>query len=105
MKNESWKYPFETFGDARFDANKDGKLDSCETFWRDAHLNEMEIRAEDDGTKQQPANFSNNKNVSVSNGITVFFFAILIALIIGGGGIIQSFVFLGIITVASIFFK
>mgnify|MGYP003511337583 FL=1 len=41
MKNKSWQHPFPTFCDKFFDGNRDGKLDICETIFRDMHLNEI----------------------------------------------------------------
>ncbi len=46
MKNSSWKHPFPTFADKMFDANKDGKLNTVETVFRDAHIEEMKRNAE-----------------------------------------------------------
>lgn len=46
MKNKSWQYPFPTFCDKFFDSNKDGKLDTLETFFRDMHLNEIKQNAD-----------------------------------------------------------
>lgn len=47
MKNKSWQYPFPTLDDKCFDSNKDGKLDTFETIFRDMHLNEMNKKAAD----------------------------------------------------------
>ena len=45
MKNSSWKHPFPTFTDKMFDGNKDGKLNTIETAFRDAHIEEMNRNA------------------------------------------------------------
>ncbi|MGN0521903.1 MAG: hypothetical protein ACI4IQ_04620 [Eubacterium sp.] len=43
MKNDSFLFPFEMFGDKMFDGNKDGKLTGFETICRDAyHLEQAE---------------------------------------------------------------
>ena len=41
MKNKSLFNPFSHPIDSFFDSNKDGKLDTFETIFRDAHLKEM----------------------------------------------------------------
>ena len=53
MKNESWQHPFPTLDDKRFDLNKDGKLDTFETIFRDAHFNEMNRKAEQYAKEKQ----------------------------------------------------
>lgn len=51
MKNSSWKHPFPTFSDKIFDGNKDGKLDTFETAFRDAHIDETNRNAEKRNTQ------------------------------------------------------
>lgn len=51
MKNKSWQHPFPTPIDKFFDKNKDGKLNTIETIFRDAHLNEM--RDKQNNSKKQ----------------------------------------------------
>ncbi len=50
MKNDSWRYPFKTFGDDAFDSNKDGKLTGMETVIRDAHLDNVNQNTSDSKT-------------------------------------------------------
>ncbi len=47
MKNKSFKYPFPTLADKMFDKNKDGKLDTFETAFRDMYLDEMSRKADE----------------------------------------------------------
>lgn len=62
MKNESFKYPFSTFADGIFDGNKDGKLDTFESMFRDMHLDEMKRNFESDGST--PKNYSSVPNLN-----------------------------------------
>ena len=47
MKNDSFLFPFEMFGDKIFDSNKDGKLTDFETICRDAYHMEQAKKFED----------------------------------------------------------
>lgn len=47
MKNDSFLFPFEMFGDKFFDSNKDGKLTGFETICRDAYHMEQAKKFED----------------------------------------------------------
>ncbi|MCI6496020.1 MAG: hypothetical protein MSA01_03045 [Anaeromassilibacillus sp.] len=53
MKNKSWQHPFPTFFDKIFDKNKDGKLNTTETIFRDAFLNDINRKQKDDKNKKQ----------------------------------------------------
>ena len=53
MKNKSWQHPFPTFFDKIFDKNKDGKLNTTETIFRDAFLNDINRKRKDDKNKKQ----------------------------------------------------
>ncbi len=53
MKNKSLQHPFPTPIDKFFDKNKDGKLDTFETIFRDSHINEMEIKRQADLKKKK----------------------------------------------------
>lgn len=97
MKNESLQYPFPTLDDKRFDLNKDGKLDTFETIFRDAHLNEMNRKAEQYAKEKQskpkdsfePIN--QNKKTSdtnVSDGLQLL--AIFLAIVVLIGGIVLA---------------
>ncbi len=44
MKNKSLQHPFPMTVDKFFDRNRDGKLGTIETIFRDAHINEMKIK-------------------------------------------------------------
>ncbi len=89
MKNKSWKYPFGTFADKMFDKNRDGKLDSFETMFRDMHIDEMNKKMyekQSSSINTKPKNTycdfeqKNSKN-KASDGTTIFV-SLLIVLIL-----------------------
>ncbi len=86
MKNKSHQHPFPRMGDKRFDGNKDGKLDSYETFFRDMHINEMEAKRkarEDDSTGYSSSSSSSGGASGNAGCLTsVMLFLLLLALFI-----------------------
>lgn len=102
MKNKSWQYPFPTLEDKIFDSNKDGELDTFETMFRDAALNESNQKAKEYAKRQEEKRYYNNeedepqyntsrKDTSVTNasgGSELL--AILFSLIVLIGGIVLA---------------
>ncbi len=104
MKNKSWQYPFPTFADKYFDSNKDGKLDTFETAFRDMYLNELNRKAEDyrktEGAKKQytvyyndditAADANENKKPEKNTSSGVQLVTILLVVIISVIGVIAA---------------
>ena len=84
MKNNSLQYPFPTLNDSFFDKNKDGKLNTIETAFRDAHLNEMKHKANQTETKNQSKNIYNKTKSSQNDlsGKTLAIISMVFTLII-----------------------
>lgn len=94
MKNKSWKYPFSTFGDKMFDGNNDGKLDTFETAFRDAHLEEIEQNVSNQNSHAKNSGYISNHTYDKPNfankepqSLTLLFFSIIVLI----GGIIFAF--------------
>lgn len=73
MKNSSWKHPFPTFTDKMFDGNRDGKLNAFETAFRDAHIDEMKRKAQEQQSKPKsscyiPADLPNTEENQQPSG-------------------------------------
>ncbi len=97
MKNKSFKYPFPRVGDNMFDGNKDGKLDTFETIFRDAHIEETNRYAEEEN-KQKNSSYHiptitdnetklterNNNAYTTSENIEWLFIILSVVVLIGG---------------------
>lgn len=119
MKNNSFKNPFPRLGDSMFDGNNDGKLDTFETIFRDAHIEEMNQYAEEE-KEQQNSGYSiptitnneakpserNNNAYTTSYNIQLVF--IILSIVVSVGGIIlalstEAMFFRGIILFGAVF--
>lgn len=101
MKNDSFKYPFDTMLDDAFDGNGDGRLDATETMFRDIALDEMEMEAREEREKDSRLSYSDSDNLtdfsqdksSVSNKTPLAVQAIvpIIVIIILVGSVVLAF--------------
>ena len=82
MKNKSFQYPFPTHNDNFFDKDKSGDLNTVETVFRDAHLNEINQKAEKEETpKSSIASNNKEKTAERNNGNIFAIIAVVISLI------------------------
>ncbi|MBQ3216731.1 MAG: hypothetical protein IJB35_02825 [Oscillospiraceae bacterium] len=96
MKNKSWKYPFGTPADKMFDGDKNGELDTLETVFRDAYLDEMDRKACDycktehrrkcriENTPITDAGGAKQSGNSISDGAKLFVVLLVVVVSIGG---------------------
>ncbi|HHU84754.1 MAG TPA: hypothetical protein GXZ23_06255 [Clostridiales bacterium] len=83
MKNKSFQYPFPTHNDNFFDKDKSGDLNTVETVFRDAHLNEMKQKTEiDDNPKISVASNNKEETAERNNGNIFAIIAVVISLIL-----------------------
>lgn len=101
MKNDSFKYPFDTMLDDTFDGNGDGRLDATETMFRDMALDEIEMEVREEREKDSRLSYSYSDNLtdfsqdkpSVSNKTPLAVQAIvpIIVIIILVGSVVLAF--------------
>lgn len=80
VKNKSFQHPFPTLDDKFFDKNNDGKLNTVETLFRDAHLSEMNQKVQKDENSEINNNSYNQKS-NDNSGKLFSVIAVVIALI------------------------